>query len=776
MQCDPYEVLRKVVRIANCTALDYPRSFKGILRFLVRRLNLQTASFLLLDNRQRTFVQRIGDAGADFFAPEKRGVGKSPEGAAIRRRQPIIRDDRMVFPVFNARRNYGVLILQIPSASEPGEELIKLVKVVCDQLAMLAEYAILSGEEHRRVTQLTLLSELGMELNRALTLKELLPAAVRTVLHHSGAACVILRPLLGDTVLGRSYVRVRADYRSFRPLFLDLEEESSARALATQAPVFRQGLPKSRNLPGPPPPAMVAIPLLFQEQMLGTLTLFGGGDQEGVPLVYDREAQKLFTTIGNKVAQVLERVSSRERLETLSVENDRKFRETQLLYRISRAMHSTLRLNEVVHLILSAATVPDGGGFERAMLFTINERSGILQGMLGVTRQTASLLLPEEKGPLAWVRPALSEANLDAQRQSPFCRQVMKQRLLLDQDDNCLARAALTGQVIQVADPEKQPPSVQHFAEALGISSFACAPLPGKERTVGVLVVDNPESDEEITPDRLRFLGLFANQAAAAIENSMLLHRLETTHQELRETQERLIQGEKLAALGEMAASVAHEIKNPLVSIGGFAQRLARIAEVGSRESEYAGIIAREVRRMESLLTDVLDFSKNQLLCFSPCRVEEIIEKALALESDALGRAMIDLRRELMEDLPPIKGDDQKLLQVMINLVANARQVMPDGGTLTVKAYRGMLRGDDAVVVEVSDTGGGIPAEAMANIFNPFFTTKEQGTGLGLSISHRIVEQHLGEIEAGNTDQGAVFIVRLPTRGPEVLFREMPLR
>jgi hypothetical protein len=148
-----------------------------------------------------------------------------------------------------------------------------------------------------------------------------------------------------------------------------------------------------------------------------------------------------------------------------------------------------------------------------------------------------------------------------------------------------------------------------------------------------------------------------------------------------------------------------------------------------------------------------------------------VIEEALALEYDALLRGSVRLVTEIAESLPAIQGDEQKLRQVMINLIANARQAMPAGGVLTVRAYRTSLRGDEAVTVEVEDTGGGIPADILRNIFNPFFTTKEGGTGLGLPISHRIVEQHRGRIEVKNRAKGAVFILRLPVRGSDAPFR-----
>lgn len=758
MECDRYEVLSKVVRIANCMAFDYPRGVKSILRYLVEALELKDATFLLLDARQRAFCRSVTASGDEIFLPLRRTRGQSPEAAALDRRRPIPSDASLLLPVFNRHREYGVLSLHHDPDSPSLETLQDVLQAVCDQLAVLLQHGIVADEERRRVAQLSLLSELGRELNRTRSPRELMRAAVRTLQRHTHAACVILRPLYGGTVLGRSQVRTSPSYRQLKPVFLDLEEGFSGQVLSEGCPVFRQGLAEGPELPA----AMVGVPLTFEERLLGTLTLFGEADGGGISLAPGGETKRFFAAVGSQIAQALERVAGRERLASISAENDRKLRETTLLYRTSRAMHSTLRLNELIHLILSALAVPEGGGFERAMLFMVNERSGTLQGMLGVTRRAAALVLPPQQGDHAWERPEFGEEVQAAQRRSRFCRKVMKQRLSFDARDNALARAALRGRVLHVSRPAAEPASGAALAEELRLSSYACVPLLGRDRPLGVLVVDNPESGEEIAADRLRFLELFANQAGAAMENSMLVHRLESTYQDLRETQERLLQGEKMAVLGEMAASVAHELRNPLVSIGGFAQRLARITSAESREHEYSSIIAREVRRMEEMLANILAFSKKQMLCFADCNVAGIVEEALAMEADALRRGAVSLETEIAGGLPVIQGDEQKLRQVVVNLITNARQAMPEGGRLTVRIYPASLRGDRAVAVEVEDTGGGIPAEVMRNIFNPFFTTKDEGTGLGLSISHRIVEHHRGEFEVQNREDGALFILRIP--------------
>ncbi len=452
--------------------------------------------------------------------------------------------------------------------------------------------------------------------------------------------------------------------------------------------------------------------------------------------------------------------------QALSAENDRKFREISLLYRLSRAMHGTLRLDKLMHLILSAATLPDGGGFERAMLFMVNERSGTLQGILGVTRETAASILPVEGH--GWEHAEVHSASREVQYQTTFCRQVMSLRFALDEEQNPLARAVREESVRYVAEGE----GVTIFPPEIGLTSYACAPLIGRNRILALLVVDNPSAPAPISPGRLRFLELFANQAGAAMENSMLVQRLETAHQELRETQERLIQGEKMAVLGEMAASVAHELKNPLVAIGGFSQRLFRSLPSDSREQEYASIIAREVQRMEGLLVDILAFSQKNMLCFSECQLAEVIDSALVLTGDSLERAGIKTVVDISQSLPVIQGDEKKLRQVLINLVDNARQAMePVGGELRVLAYLSKLRGEPAVAVEVVDTGGGISLEVLRNIFNPFFTTKADGTGLGLPICHRIVEHHQGEIEVQNRERGVAFIVQLPVGSAGKAFR-----
>jgi signal transduction histidine kinase len=347
-----------------------------------------------------------------------------------------------------------------------------------------------------------------------------------------------------------------------------------------------------------------------------------------------------------------------------------------------------------------------------------------------------------------------------------FSQAVVKQRLSLATDDNALAQACLERRLVLVENPASEPPGGRRLAAAMALNSYACAPLSGRDEPFGVLLVDLEGEDQARNAERLRFLDLFARQAMAALENARLMHRLEGAHRELREVQEQLIQGEKLAVLGEMSAQLAHELRNPLVSVGGFAQRLVKLDLGNERATEYAAIIAREVRRLEEMLGNILAYSKKQPVRLEPCSLNDLLGEALELETELRQSAGINLVLDVLMPLPELVGDCRQLRQVLLNLLSNARQAMPRGGTLTVRADRCTLRGEDGVSIEVEDTGGGIPADIIRNIFNPFFSTHPKGTGLGLSLSHRVIEQHHGEIDVLNGVAGARFIIRLPLRPP----------
>ncbi len=217
---------------------------------------------------------------------------------------------------------------------------------------------------------------------------------------------------------------------------------------------------------------------------------------------------------------------------------------------------------------------------------------------------------------------------------------------------------------------------------------------------------------------------------------------------------------EKLAAIGELAAGAAHEIRNPLTSIRGFIQ-LAQ-AKAAAREGEFFQIVLNEIDRIDAIIRDLLLLARPAEIYKVPVSPKALLEEVLALHRSDLDRKGIQVQADYDPSLSVIQADPKMLRQVLLNLIINATQAMPQGGTLGVAVYQSS---ETQIALEVSDTGCGIPPENLPRLFDPFFTTKEEGTGLGLPLCHSIVQAHGGEIDVRSTlGKGTLFTVVFPVQ------------
>jgi two-component system, NtrC family, sensor histidine kinase HydH len=249
----------------------------------------------------------------------------------------------------------------------------------------------------------------------------------------------------------------------------------------------------------------------------------------------------------------------------------------------------------------------------------------------------------------------------------------------------------------------------------------------------------------------------------------MLAEELAKTNRELERAQAEARRSERLAALGQLSAGLAHEIRNPLGIIKGSAEMLnQRMRTAEPLVAELAGYISSEVNRLSALVSRFLDFARPLRIETRACAVAEIVERALRAVAANWNGPEIKIDRRYDRDLPPAAVDENLCEQVFVNLVQNAYDAMSDtGGKLGVSianAVRGDKRG---IEVRVSDSGPGVPVELHEQIFNPFFTTKKTGVGLGLSIVSKIVDEHRGSIELVNrqtrsSESGACFVIFLP--------------
>ncbi len=237
----------------------------------------------------------------------------------------------------------------------------------------------------------------------------------------------------------------------------------------------------------------------------------------------------------------------------------------------------------------------------------------------------------------------------------------------------------------------------------------------------------------------------------------------------LKKSQDKLVQAEKLAALGRMTADVAHEIRNPLTAIGGFARRLAK-SSAGEKEKERVEVIVHEVDRLEKILRDVLKFSRDARVHLEKQEIGELLNDVVGLHEPLCSDQSVSVEVSMEKDLPLVLMDKDQLRQALSNLITNALDAMPQGGMLKISARTESLNDVRYVVLRVSDTGMGIDEDKLPLIFDPFFSTKKigHGTGLGLSITSKIVEEHGGFVKAESVKgEGSIFSLYFPQPGKE---------
>ena len=233
---------------------------------------------------------------------------------------------------------------------------------------------------------------------------------------------------------------------------------------------------------------------------------------------------------------------------------------------------------------------------------------------------------------------------------------------------------------------------------------------------------------------------------------------------ELEETQLQLLQAEKMASLGKLAAGVAHQINNPLGGITLFAKLMQEEYDLEKGAQEDLNRILRDAERCRDTVKELLEFTRQTKHLMQPNNINDALVRTLFLLENQTLFQNIDIRKDFQPKLPPVSSDAQQLYHLIMNIILNAAQAMNGDGVLGLKTYyRTKQR---RVCIEISDTGPGIPEEALPHIFEPFFTTKDEGkgTGLGLSLAYNIVESHGGRMSArNNPDKGASFIIELPS-------------
>ncbi len=443
-------------------------------------------------------------------------------------------------------------------------------------------------------------------------------------------------------------------------------------------------------------------------------------------------------------------------------------------------MEKTLDLRGLLHAILTCVTAGPGLGFNRAALFLADESETRLMAAMAIGPAT-----PEEAR-ATWARLASEQNSLDEllfkrrDEQGKGGFQALVEGLVIPLSDAGVSASGNTSpfldayrnrRVLTIKDPASLRDIPGRLREVFDGTEVVCVPLVAKDRSVGLIVADNAFTGQPIGAERIQLLQLLALLAGLALDNARIYGQIERqaaqlseTLDQLKATQEQLIHSDRLATVGAVVARVSHEIRNPLTTIGGFARTLCSHPDDVERVARNANIIVDEVEKLEALLKEMLDFTSPRPPALEPSDLNVVIGTLVNVHRDELTQRRVSLALELAPGLPLVLADRNQLHRAFLNLWQNALQAMeeshaghrnklilqtwPDGGT---------------VKIALSDTGAGMPADVVPNIFTPFFTTKQRGTGLGLAVAKKIIEDHRGSIHV-LTEQGSgtTIIVVLP--------------
>ncbi|MDF2694041.1 MAG: Flagellar sensor histidine kinase FleS [Labilithrix sp.] len=330
------------------------------------------------------------------------------------------------------------------------------------------------------------------------------------------------------------------------------------------------------------------------------------------------------------------------------------------------------------------------------------------------------------------------------------------------------AQAVKSLKPVIVADVEQSNDVQRQLSQRFKQKSLAALPLVERGKAIGVVVIDDTRSVRAWAPAEIQRAELIAMQVATAVANARLFEKVKQGYEQLAQAQEELVKREKLAALGQLAATLAHEVRNPL---GVLFNSLGTLTKMLSKKGDAAlllSIMGEETRRLDRLVRELLDFARPVRPSIELHSLAEVIEGAQRAAMQQLGPESASFSSDVPSDLPHMCFDQAMMRGALVNLFVNGAHAAGVGGSVTVRVAVEARKPTPLVRIEISDTGPGIAPDIAERVFEPFFTTKATGTGLGLAIVKGIVEAHRGSIElVSGAKTGTCAKLLLPLEPPK---------
>ncbi len=455
------------------------------------------------------------------------------------------------------------------------------------------------------------------------------------------------------------------------------------------------------------------------------------------------------------------------KVEDLYMEVIRRSKLMNLLGEVSKIIARLDREEDIILAILTVITAREGLGFNRAFVFLRGPEYGLMRGKYALgpssPEEAEAIWKILDKDDVASLEKLVSKGQkLRYLKNSPLTRITARLSIPLNDAKGIISRGI--DEIRFIKKEELESTNDRKIASLLGLEDFCVCPIATVEDKLGILIADNIFTKKEITAEDAHLLEMVVNHATTSLRAAQLkeslnknIESLKMTYRKLKANEERMLKAEMLAISGELTSSVIHEIKNPLVAIGGFAKNLLNSESLSKSEKEKVEIIIKEALRLEQYLEKLQ--SKVTEPTLESGNINEVLENNFHLLQMDFSERNVKLIKDLSQGIPEILFDVVKISEVFMNVVQNALEAVGDNGEIRVRTWEN----NGYVNVEISDNGSGISSDCLTKIFTPFFTTKEHGSGLGLAIAHSIIKDHDGDISVTSSKgEGTSFVIKLP--------------
>jgi len=427
-----------------------------------------------------------------------------------------------------------------------------------------------------------------------------------------------------------------------------------------------------------------------------------------------------------------------EEVNRLNVELNYKIKQLLAIQETGKAILSVLDLDQLLAVIMNLLS--NVCQINRAIIMLVNEKEDFLEYKYGV--------------------------GFDGD----VSEEIKDYRVPLRRVSNILARVTSTGQPEYVPEVKSSSLRKENIILTRGKpKSVFVVPLITRSKVIGVIATDAVDG-KDVPKETRETLEIFSPQIAIAIENARLYRKLQKQMKELKQSHALLSRAEKFSFLGNLAARLAHEIKNPMTAIGTFLQMLPRKFNDEEFRTNFYNIAMEETNRVNNMITELLDLVNTRESHFELNNLHDLIDKMIFLISPQSKAKDIEIVREFDSSIGEVKMDSEKMRQVILNLLSNAVDFTPEGGRIEISTEKESMNGSRKDIrIEIKDNGIGMHQSMVNKIFDPYFTTKHKsnmhnGTGLGLFIAHQNIQDHQGTIEVKTeVNKGTVFILNLPT-------------